>query len=343
MKNKIYITILLVFVTASAAFAQLFVSDVSKKGTTAAPFLSIAQGARATAMGGAFVSISDDQSALYWNPAGLAKTNGFGVIFDHTKWLADVDYNFLAASYNLGDLGVIGLSFTTSNYGEMNVTTIEEPNGTGETFSARDVSFSLAYAINLTDNFCIGFNPKVVYQSLWKMGATAFAMDIGIQYKTPFAGIILAAAITNFGTKMQLSGNSNLILVDLDLTSGGNNDQIPAYLETASWSLPLNFRVGLGYTAEFNEQNKLTVAVDAMHPSDNYECVNVGAEYLFMNLIALRGGYSSLFQKDAEGGLTLGVGVKQEIIGNLGLRFDYAYQDFGRLKDIQKFSVGITF
>lgn len=343
MKNKYNIIILLIFVTASSTFAQLFVSDVSKKGTTAAPFLSIAQGARATAMGSAFVSISDDQSAMFWNPAGLAKTSGFGIMFDHTKWLADVSYNYLAASFNLGDLGVIGLSFTTSNYGEMNVTTIEEPNGTGETFSARDVSFSLAYAINLTDNFCIGFNPKVVYQSLWKMGATAFALDIGVQYRTPFEGIILAAAITNFGTKMQLSGNSNLVLVDLDLTSGGNNDQIPAYLETAAWSLPLNFRVGLGYTAEFNEQNKLTVALDAMHPSDNYECVNVGAEYLFMNLIALRGGYSSLFQKDAEDGLTLGVGVKQEILGNLGLRFDYAYQDFGRLKDIQKFSVGITF
>ncbi len=343
MKNKFNITVLLIFFTASATFAQLFVSDVSKKGTTAAPFLSIAQGARATSMGSAFVSISDDQSAMFWNPAGLAKTSGFGIMFDHTKWLADVSYNYLAASYNLGDLGVIGMSFTTSNYGEMNVTTIEEPNGTGETFSARDVSFSLAYAINLTDNFCIGFNPKVVYQSLWKMGATAFAMDIGVQYRTPFEGIILAAAITNFGTKMQLSGNSNLILVDLDLTSGGNNDQIPAYLETQSWSLPLNFRVGLGYTAEFNEYNKLTVAVDAMHPSDNYECINAGAEYLFMNLLALRGGYSSLFQKDAEGGLTLGVGVKQEILGNLGLRFDYAYQDFGRLKDIQKFTVGITF
>jgi opacity protein-like surface antigen len=57
----------------------------------------------------------------------------------------------------------------------------------------------------------------------------------------------------------------------------------------------------------------------------------------------LRGGYNSLFLKDAEATFALGVGVKQQLLGNIGLRFDYAYQDFGRLKNIQKFSVGITF
>ena len=87
MKNKLYITLILVLFAAPAVFAQLFVSDVSKKGTSAAPFLSIAQGARATAMGSAFVGISDDQSAMYWNPAGLAKTSGVGVMFDHTAWV----------------------------------------------------------------------------------------------------------------------------------------------------------------------------------------------------------------------------------------------------------------
>jgi len=343
MKNKLYIILVMVFFTSHAAFAQLFVSNVSKKGTTAAPFLSITQGARATAMGGAFVGISDDQSAMYWNPAGLAKTSGAGVMADHTAWLADVSYNFLAVSYSLGDLGVIGLSFTTSDYGEMKVTTIEEPQGTGETFTARDVSFSAAYALNLTDNFCIGFNPKVVYQSLWKMSATAFAIDIGVQYRTPFDGIILAAAISNFGTKMQLSGNSNLILVDLDPQNGGNNDKISANLETEAWALPLNFRVGLGYTVEFNEQNKINLALDALHPSDNYEYINAGLEYWFMDIIALRGGYNSLFLKDAEATFALGVGVKQLLLGNIGLRFDYAYQDFGRLTNIQKFSIAITF
>lgn len=68
----------------------------------------------------------------------------------------------------------------------MNVTTIEEPNGTGETFSVRDIAFSIAWAINLTEDFSIGFNPKVVYQSIWNMSDYAFAIDMGVLLRHAF-------------------------------------------------------------------------------------------------------------------------------------------------------------
>jgi long-subunit fatty acid transport protein len=343
MKKKIILTSLLIIFVSSSIFAQQFISDVSKKGTTAAPFLSISQGARASGMGSAFVGIADDQSAIYWNPAGLAKLKGVGVLFDHTQWFADISYNFVAATYNLGDLGTIGLSVTASNIGEMKVTTIEEPNGTGETFSAADAAFSIAYALNLTDNFSIGFNPKFVYQTLWKMSASAFAIDLGIQYVTPFDGIILAMSVSNFGTKMQMLGNSNLVLHDLDPYSTGNNDKIPAYLETEQWALPLNFRVGVAYDPINTENQKLIIALDAAHPNDNYESINVGAEYNYNDFLFLRGGYKSLFLKDSEESFALGFGLKQLLLGNVAVKFDYAYQAFGRLSDIQKFTISITF
>src|SRR5512140_203788 len=172
-------TLLLILVLAAGilqdARAQGFVSDVSKRGTTAAPFLSIGQGARATAMGGAFVAIADDQSSLYWNPAGLADLEGSGAIFDHTKWLADISYNFIGATVSMGSYGTIGLSMTASSIGEMKVTTIDEPNGTGEMFGVCDAAISLAYALRLTDDFSIGFNPKYFYQKIWKMSAGAMA------------------------------------------------------------------------------------------------------------------------------------------------------------------------
>jgi len=323
--------------------SQSFKSDVSKRGTTAAPFLSISQSARATSMGSAFVGLSDDPSALFWNPAGLAKLEGVQVMFDHTMWFADIKYNFLAATYNLGDLGSVGISFTVSDIGEMKVTTIDQPNGTGQTFSASDASFSLAYAIRLTENFSIGFNPKLVTQSIWDMSATAFAIDMGVQYVTPFDGMILAMSISNFGTKMSMTGNSNLVLHDLDPVSTGNNDKIPAYLETGDWSLPLNFRVGVAYVPFSSEQHKLTLALDAAHPNDNYESINVGAEYAYDDFIFLRGGYKSLFLEDSEESFTLGFGVMQRLLGNLAIKVDYAYQNFGRLSDIQKFTLSVKF
>ncbi len=343
MKILSYKTLILVFLLNIVLCAQVFNSDVSKKGTTAAPFLSIGQGARAISMGSAFVAVADDPSTIYWNPAGLAKLTGIGLVFDHTQWIADISYNYVAASYNIGEMGTLGFSFTASNIGDMNVTTIDEPNGTGEVFNASDVCFSLAYAINLTDNFALGISPKFIYQKIWKMDASAFAMDLGVTYKTPFDGMILAMSIANFGTKMQMLGNSNLVLHDLDPLSTGNNGKIPAYLETNQWSLPLTFRVGVAYNPINTENHRVTIAVDALHPSDNYESVNVGGEYTYNNFISFRGGYKALFLQDSEERFTLGFGIRQAMIGNLVVMFDYAYQDFGRFSNIQKFSVGISF
>lgn len=348
MKNKINLLITffiaaVYLVNISAVNAQSFVSNVSKKGTSAAPFLSISQGARASGMGSAFVAVADDQSAIYWNPAGLAKLTGVGILAEHTRWIADIDYNFFAATYNLGNFGTVGFSFLTSNMGELKVTTIEEPAGTGETFNVSDAMFSLAYAINLTDNFAIGFNPKFVMQKIWKMSATAVAIDLGVQYVTPFDGAILAMSISNFGTKMKLDGNTALVLVDLDPNSSGNNGQIPAYLQTDEWELPLNFRVGIAYRPIDSQMHKLILAIDAMHPSDNYESVNVGAEYIFNDMFSIRGGYKSLFLKDSEESFTFGFGLKQLLLNNVAVKVDYSYGNFGRLTNVQKFSLGITF
>ncbi len=341
MKTIVY-ALLLTILGGGVAAAQNFKSDVSKKGTTAAAFLSISQGARAASMGSAFVAVADDWSALYWNPAGIASL-GNGVMFDHTVWIADIGYNFIGGSISLGSLGSLGMSITSSSISDMKVTTVTQPDGTGEVFNVSQAEFSIAYALKLTDNFAIGFNPKYVYERIWKMDAAALAIDVGMKYNTPFKGIVLGMSISNFGQKMHMTGQNAVVLYDSDPSSSGNNGRIPAELSTGEWSLPLNFRVGVAYQPDLGEMNKLTVAVDAMHPSDDYESVNVGGEYTFDDLISFRGGYKALFLKESEESFTLGVGVKQRILGNIVLMADYSYLDFGRLTSVHKITIGMGF
>ncbi len=341
--HKLILIMLALIVVPCAINAQNVKSNVSKKGTTAVPFLSISQGARGMAMGGASVVTASDATGMYWNPAGITDTRGSSFIVDHTEWLASIKYNFVAGAVNLGDIGTIGLSFTASDIGEMKVTTVDQPEGTGETFSFSDIALSAAYAIKLTDKFSIGISPKFIYERIWRMSASAFAVDVGVKYVTPFDGVTLGMCISNFGQKMQMQGNSSIVLYDPDPTTVGNNNKIPTNLSTDEWSLPLNFKFGVSYKALSDEVNKLTLEADASHPSDDYESVDVGAEYVFNDFIALRGGYRSLFLADSETGLTLGVGVTQELIGAMQISFDYAYQDFGRLKNVQKFSVAVNF
>lgn len=342
MKKIKFLSVLLIVLLSSTMFAQSE-SNVSKRGTTAAPFLNISQGARATGMGSSFVAVADDPSAIFWNAAGIARLGKNSVLFDHTSYFAGINYNFAVVTLDLGGFGTIGSSFIASAVDEMKVTTIDEPNGTGEMFSVSDIAVSLAWAMNITDNFSIGFNPKIIYQGIWKMSSYAFAIDMGVLYDTPFHGFTLGMSITNFGEKMQMHGTSSIVLYDDDPTTTGNNGRIPAELSTSEWVLPLGFKIGLAYSPFTEGPHNLILSFDAYHPNDNYESVNVGGEYSFNDQFFIRGGYKSLFLDDSEESFTVGAGLKQHIMGNISLVFDYAYADYGRLDSIQKFSFGVYF
>src|SRR5437763_645156 len=66
---------------------------VSKSGTTAGQFLKIGVGGRASAMGGAFVAVANDASALFWNLSGIARLNRNEAILAHSEWLADMNFD----------------------------------------------------------------------------------------------------------------------------------------------------------------------------------------------------------------------------------------------------------
>lgn len=330
--------ILIILMTLSVSlFGQ------SKTGSTAAPFLNIGIGPRAIAMGGAFVASANDVSALYWNPAGAAKMNQSGALFAHSKWFADINYNWAGAVINMGDAGVVGVSVTNLDYGDMEITTLAESEGTGGTFTANDLSIALTYSKNLTDRFSIGGSVKYISQSIWNSSASTYAVDLGVLFHSDVYGLRIGAAITNLGGDMQITGSDLKIQHDIDPSQYGNNDQILATLDTDKFPIPLTFKIGVGMDVIDMENHRFTLALDALHPNDNKESINVGAEYLIFDMIALRGGYKSLLLDNAEEGLTLGFGLKYVFAPQMIIFMDYAYQEFGQLKNTQHFSVGVNF
>ncbi len=332
---------LLICLIFSISFINLY--SQTKVGSTAAPFLNIGIGPRAISMGGGFSATANDVTALYWNPAGISRTEYNEAMFAHTNWFADIIFNWAGAKLNLGGLGAVGLSVTYLDYGEMEVTTLREQDGTGEIFTAKDMAIALSYAYNLTDRFSIGGSVKYVNQSIWNSSADAIAFDIGTLFYSEIFNMRIAATISNFGTDMRLSGKDLLVLYDVDPNIYGNNNQILANLRTDSYPLPLLFRVGVAMDLINTTLNKLTVGVDALHPNDNSESLNVGGEYVFNDFLSIRAGYKSLFLKNSEEGLTFGVGVKYDFYPGFGINFDYAYQDFGILKNTQHFSISVRF
>lgn len=317
-------------------------TNVTKVGTTSAQFLKIEPGARSVGMGGAFVAVADDATAIYSNPAGIARLSGIEAFFIHSEWLAGLNYDFVGFVLPLGTIGTLGASITSLSMSEQKVRTVFYPEGTGEKYGAGDMAVGLSYARNLTDRFSIGFNCKYINQNIWHMSSSSFAIDIGTLFTTQFNGMKIGMSISNFGSNMRLEGKDTKINYDPDPVKYGNNDRIPAYYETDRFSLPLLFRVGVAVDILKGKRNHLTLAIDALHPNDNTENLNLGTEYTFNNLIFLRVGYKNLFTKDTEEGITAGAGIKYRLAGSASLKIDCAYQSFGRLDNVLRFSLGLV-
>jgi hypothetical protein len=322
------------------AFAQ----QVTKAGTTAAKFLSIGISPRALAMGGAYCSISDDAAAIYWNPAGIANTDQFQAMFANTALFAGITLNYFGLILPAGDFGNFGVSATAINYGSMEVTTENQPDGTGEQFTPASYAFGLTYARPITVDFIVGATVKLITENIYHSNATGVGFDIGTIFKTPFYGVRFASSITNFGTKMQMTGNDLLIRYNVDQSRSGSNNTIDANVKTDQFDLPLRLQIGVSRDFTFMENQRLTIAVDGIVPNDNNESVNIGGELaLFDDMLSLRGGYKSLFLAESQEGLTLGVGFKYKRAGFLDIGIDYSYQKFTYLGGVNSFGIVIKF
>ena len=318
-------------------------STITRVGTTAGQFLKLGVGARAIAMGGTFVAESSDLSSLYWNPAGVARMPGSHVQLNNTRYLADISYNMAAFSTNLGAAGTIGLSLLLLDSGNMSVRTEADPDGTGEQFKVQNFALQASYARNLTDRFSMGGSIKFIQERIWHSTASSIAFDVGMLFTTPFRNLKLGASMSNLGPNLRMDGRDILFSEDPSPNTGGTAEIVNAQYRTDAFALPLIFRVGLAWNAMDNGTHRLLLATDAAHPNDNAEYVNAGMEYSFRDLIAFRVGYRNLFEPDTEQGLTAGGSLSLRVDRALRIGIDYAYADFGRLRETHWFTFNLSF
>ena len=342
--------ILKLLIMVSLIFAQ------NNVATTSAAFLEIGPGARSLGMGSAYVSVANDASSLYWNPAGIVNVSRPEVQSFYTPWLVETQYYYNTAVVPLGPYGNLGFSFTAITMDEMIVRTVQdpEPSDYGQKFDAGNISMGIAYAKKLTDRFSFGFQTKFIQESIWQMNAQGFAVDIGTLFITK-RDLRIGMSVSNFGGKLGMEGNNTLVDIDVDENIYGNNDRIDGNLGTAKWPLPLMFRFGISREFTFASNMKCLFAVDAIHPNNNPEYLNIGLEYSAMDMVFLRVGkshtfYELSFQEDdqnisigPEQGLSFGAGVKYQIPRGPMINIDYVFTDFGIFNNIEGYSISFTF
>ncbi len=307
-----------------------------KLAQTGLQFLEIGVSPRAEAMGGAFVVTGNNSDAIFYNQAGLSNINTkIDATFSRVQWFADIAYNALGITYkpSNGNYGVIGLSFQSADYGDFYGTRVAAGTAAGYEdtgiFSPTTFIFGLSYAKQLNDRFSIGGQVKYVTQNLGsnvltfggpieENNVSGLVFDFGMIYSTSFKGFDFGMSIKNFSTDFKF--------------------------EEFAFEAPLTFRMGvLLNVMEILKINptgqNILLSVDAIHPRDFGEHLNIGLEYKLYDFVSFRGGYKFNYSEES---FTAGIGLEQKI-SELDLRIDYSYGAFGIWSNVQRFSIGFSF
>jgi hypothetical protein len=302
---------LLLVATSATQAAEEF----EKVGTIGAQFLKIGIGARATAMAGAFVAVADDPSALYWNPAGIARIDHRSLSFDHTNWFADVQLVHVGVLFHLPFApGTFGVQARSLSMDRQTVRTVFRPQGDGTTYDAGDLSLGFSYGRSLTDKFSTGISIHFIQSTLASYSASATSFDFGTLYDTGYRSLKIGMSIQNIGSEM--------VFID---------DPV---------KLPTVFRVGMAMDFLKSRRQYLLGSGEFQHPPDNAERACAGLEYSYMNFVSLRGGW--YFRYDQER-FAAGGGIKAPTGAWMGIKADYSYTENSDLPAVHRFSIDLSF
>lgn len=309
--------------------------EYSKVGSVGAQFLKIGVGSRYQGLGEASVAMVDDAYSLYWNPAGLAYIENSELTFTNVNWMTDISINFIGFGQRIEDFGTIGIAATLMSMGDMEVTTVDDPEGTGDFFSATSFALTAGYARFLTTRLAFGASIKYIYENIYNESAGGIAFDFGTQLHTGFKSLRIGMNVANMGPELQFNGpNLDAPLLNPTGTATGGRITVEPY------DLPLTFRLGMAWDLIDNTQNRWTVAAEARQPNDAEQQAGLGGEYCFREKYSLRAGYKFNY---SEQGLTLGAGLQTPLGQGSTLVADYAWSDFGRFESVHRFSIGFRF
>lgn len=305
------------------AFGQ---AQVRKTGITGLAFLKVGVGARQVALGSAATSLRGDASMMFWNPAGVALSEGkTQFTFMYNKWIADLGHFAAGVTHDFGSIGTLGVGFI--GLGKSGIPASRDANDpeTSDTYDYLDLAIQATYAKSFTDHLALGITVKYLNESISNVSANAFAVDFGSTYQIGWRNITIGARVNNLGSDIKFF-----------------NQATP---------LPLNFSFGVSGELVQMDQHKVMLAVDATKPQDTEQFFFTGGEYTFNKMLSVRGGYKFLYSgredsrslKTTEEGLTLGGGLNVPF-SSYRAKVDYAYTDFGSLFDtVHKISATFEF
>lgn len=353
------VAVALVCAAGSLAAQVSLPSDNTAYGTTSAEFLLLGAGARGTALGGAYSALSNDVSALYYNPAGVTLMEHPEAMVSTYSYVADTRYTWAGLAFPMsGGARAFGFQVGYLGFSGQPVYTVDQPDGTGTTYSVSETFVGATFSENFSDRFSAGLTAKYIHDGLGDVSGTALAVDFGTSFHVTTGGRPLRASfvIQNLGTSLSYSGTPLSVTVTRPPVAGQVDvpqEPQPASLQNKEYGLPVMFRVGIAFDAMSSQNARLTLLSEFNQPNNNKSGFGFGGEMTFMDIgksgfsLAGRGSWSyqpannidvgtqagfatTLSGKENQEGLAAGLGVGYRH-GAFGLGFDYAWRNMGPL------------
>lgn len=266
-------------------------AGIDAAGTTSANFLSVGNGAAILSMGGAAIGTGGSLNAAAWNPASLGLLAGPQYSISHATLAMQTSQDWLAAGGRFRN-GATRWSLNAIYENDGDFEGRDALGASTGTFNASNLAFGAQFARPFGQVFSLGAGVKWVNEYLGEVTGSGLCFDLGVQGHSGAFGF--GAAARNIGGSMKFDSGSF---------------PMPAvYGAGASWADPVR---GL----RFN--------LDANFPSDYYNDVRFGAEWMWQNRIALRTGYR--MEVGAQGGEPLGGPTFGMGAGTNGMWVDYAF------------------
>jgi len=319
MRKLLFLLLLAAAPLASQQFGQV--------ATTGAQILKINFDPRASALGYAAASVVGNASAVYTNVAGLDQIASTDVVFGYAPWFADLHLFSAAAATRIENVGVVG--FQASGFStDEEETTVEMENGTGRRYGIRHLVFGVSFARRLMDRLALGIQARYVSETYNGRSANGIAFDLGSNYDLGFNGARLALALQNFGPDFSAVSGSYVDYSDQSLQKDFN--KIP---------LPVTFRASFSIEPFVDESYRVRLIADLVHPNDNIEHYNVGAEALLYEFLAIRAGLKLNYDDEL---FALGMGLNGAQFLGQNIRLDYSYEQFDILPSVHKIAIGFA-
>ena len=272
--------------TSVTMFAVLIGGDEARIGTSGGNQVLVPVGARGIALAGSERVYSSGLESVYWNPAGLARSQSPTVLASSMDLFNDMGVNYFGASGNFDKLGMLGVTVKSIDMGDIPVTTVEDMDGLGGgTFKPTLTTMGITYANSFSDRSFFGVTGKIVYESIPRATASALALDIGVQY-TGLAGVEglgLGLVLSNIGTDMHYEGSG---LTGQGTTEDGISDFLNR--EASYDKLPSTYNMSLSYS--------VAGAILGMTYTSHYfsyDELNLGGEYTLNDMFHLSAGLTS--------------------------------------------------